>query len=262
MASRNFVCKQFEITQQNSAMKVGTDSLILGSWAIAQHLTCEVVESQYNVLDIGCGTGLLTLMLAQKFMGKDKTKSDGPIKQRARLKVTAVEIDAGACIDAQHNFNQSDWAEHIQLVESSIQDLPDDKKFQRIICNPPYFTAGQSITQNRAVARLQTRLDWIILAEQISKRIASEGIAELVFPYNDLANVKLIFARFNLVCIAELHVYPKVSDKVPKRVCIRVTLGDVLKQNVPDVDSLIIYNELNNYTHDYQALCRHYYLNF
>ncbi|WP_440904707.1 tRNA1(Val) (adenine(37)-N6)-methyltransferase [Catenovulum sp. SX2] len=252
MASGNFVCKQFEISQQHSAMKVGTDSLILGSWALVEPLSGAIADSQYNVLDIGCGTGLLTLMLAQKFQSSNQ------------VKFTAVEMDQGACIDAELNFSQCNWAANIQLVKSPIQDLPMDTKYQRIICNPPYFGAGQTIQQGRALARLQTNLDWTILAAQISQRLALDGIAELVFPFADLAQVKAIFAENNLTCIAELHIFPKSSDDVAKRVCIRVKLAASCGSNLqkPDIEKLVIYDEQSKYTEQYRALCRAYYLNF
>ncbi len=233
-------------------MKVGTDSLILGSWALAEIQPDATADSSHWVLDIGCGTGLLTLMLAQKFQSSNQ------------VKFIAVEMDQSACIDAEFNFSQCNWAANIQLVKSPIQDLSMGRKYQRIICNPPYFGAGQTIQQGRALARLQTNLDWTILATQISQRLALEGIAELVFPFVDFAQVKAIFAEYNLNCIAELHIFPKLSDDVAKRVCIRVKLSTSCGSNFqkPDVEKLVIYDEQSKYTEQYRALCRAYYLNF
>ncbi|EWH09611.1 methyltransferase small [Catenovulum agarivorans DS-2] len=236
------------MTQLHSAMKVGTDSLILGSWAIA---SVNKENTKLNVLDIGCGTGLLTLMLAQKLA-------------EVNGQFTAVELDAGACVDAQYNFSQSPWSQCIQLFNCDIQSYPDITRFQRIICNPPYFTAGQTIEQSRAVARLQTHLNWHILAEQISLRLSYGGFAELVFPFSDLVEVKQIFSQVNLFSVAELHIYPKESDTSAKRVCVRFekTAQNRTKMTIPEVNQLVIYNQQNHYTTDYRNLCRDYYLNF
>ena len=243
-------------------MKVGTDSLILGSWALAIDQAQHSNEQQINTLDIGCGTGLLTLMLAQKLITAGASAVADKVCQLFQF--TAVEIDTGACIDAELNFANSRWADNIQLIKSPIQALADGIKYQRIICNPPYFGAGQIIEKNRELARLQSRLDWQTLAQQISQRLAVNGIAELVFPFVDLAYVKAIFAEHNLTCIAELHVFPKVTDEVAKRVCIRVKLASGCCDEflAPEAEKLVIYNDANKYTEQYRALCRAYYLNF
>lgn len=111
-----FTFKKFKIRHQINAHKVGTDSMLLGSWTI--------YDEAKTILDIGTGSGLLALMAAQK------TIDD--------VKITAIEIEESFCGEAQENFNNSPWQNKIELVNKDINNFTD-KTFDLIICNPPYF---------------------------------------------------------------------------------------------------------------------------
>ncbi|MFN6040025.1 MAG: tRNA1(Val) (adenine(37)-N6)-methyltransferase, partial [Bacteroidota bacterium] len=117
MGSSVFRFKKFSIHQDFCAMKVGTDSVILGSWANTyQAKTC---------LDIGTGTGLLSLMMAQKGIEK----------------ITAIDIDESACLQATWNVQNSIFKNHIEIINQSFQDfcIGHLKKYDHIISNPPFF---------------------------------------------------------------------------------------------------------------------------
>ncbi len=118
MANNYFQFKQFKIVQQNSAMKVGTDGVLLGAWTNVENVT--------SVLDIGTGTGLIALMMAQ----------------RTESKIVGVEIDKAAAGEAIENVKNSHWGERISIKNSSFQDFlkSEENRFDLIISNPPFFT--------------------------------------------------------------------------------------------------------------------------
>ena len=111
-----FNFKQFSIQQENAAMKIGTDGILLGAWA-------DTFNSNY-IIDIGTGTGVIAIMQCQK---------------NASALVDAVEISNEACIDAKQNIKNSPWKDRIALHESSIQKWISNKKYDHIISNPPFF---------------------------------------------------------------------------------------------------------------------------
>lgn len=117
MPNTYFQFKQFRIDQDQTAMKVTTEACILGAWVDEQ------IPPQ-TVLDIGTGTGLLALMLAQKF---------------PQAEIDAVEIDQGAFTQAHANFHSSPWPERLQVFHQRIQDFDPGKKYDLIISNPPFF---------------------------------------------------------------------------------------------------------------------------
>ena len=113
-----FKFKQFDITQQKSAMKVGTDGVLLGSWAS--------VNKASKILDVGCGTGVITLMLAQKSIDNQS-------------EIVAIEIDELSYEEARLNVNNSNWAQRIQLKNIALQNFNVESNFDLIVCNPPFF---------------------------------------------------------------------------------------------------------------------------
>ena len=132
-----FQFKQFTIYQNLAGMKVGTDSIILGS-AIK-------IKSKYKrILDVGTGTGLLSLMIAQKSSNSD---------------ITAVEIDSNSYHQANINIDNCKWNDRINLIHADAKHLKTDDKYDLIICNPPYFSnSKQSIITSKNTARHQVEL--------------------------------------------------------------------------------------------------------
>ena len=114
-----FRFKRFNVSQDLCAMKVGTDGVLLGAWA----------EGGTHILDIGTGTGLIALMMAQRF---------------PQARITAIDIDSGACLQAQRNIEESPYAGQINVLEKSIQNytekaISENTLFDSIVCNPPFF---------------------------------------------------------------------------------------------------------------------------
>ena len=115
MSNNWFKFKRFTVNQEDCAMKVGTDGVLLGAWAD--------IPQGCSVLDIGTGTGLIALMAAQKGAGS----------------VTAVEVDVAASVRAASNVAVSEWADRIAVINCDIADYHPDTKYDRILSNPPYF---------------------------------------------------------------------------------------------------------------------------
>lgn len=191
-----FQFKQFGIQQGHAAQKVGTDSDLLGALAIGGN----------RILDIGTGTGVLALMMAQRY----------PLAT-----VTAVEIDENAIIDASENFKNSPWAERIQLIHGDFQkyakEAVEGMKFDSIICNPPYFDRSlEAPNQSRTRARHTSSLPFSALIGGAYRLLDEGGFFSVCIPPEVLHD-------FQSQCIIqgfwlqENYRIQSVPEKEPKR---------------------------------------------
>ncbi len=148
----NFQFKEFTIQQEKTAMKVGTDSILLGSWV--------ALDTENSILDIGTGTGLLALMLAQR--------SDA-------LTIDAVEINEEAYIEAVTNFENSPWGDRLFCYHASIQEFATeiDEKYDLIVANPPYFDPSKIIS-SRSIARQTHTLTHMVLLKNTKKLLSKK----------------------------------------------------------------------------------------
>ncbi|WP_375751339.1 tRNA1(Val) (adenine(37)-N6)-methyltransferase [Vibrio sp. HN007] len=162
--TKDFMFKEFSIYGGLSGMPVSTDGVLLGAW-----FNCYKETPQ--VLDIGTGTGLLSLMCAQRF---------------TRSKITAVEIDHEAAKAATINFGTSNWNERITLLQQDILDYVPDERFDTIVCNPPYFVSGeQSHIQQRATARHTGCLEHQALLIKCLEILEVDGNACFILPLTE-----------------------------------------------------------------------------
>lgn len=162
MSNDFFRFKQFTIHQTDSAMKVGTDGVLLGSWhAIDGHPA--------NILDIGTGTGLIALMLAQRFESAH---------------VTGIEIDSNAAAEAKRNAEASPFAERIKIINAAFQDyLPSAQTFDLIVSNPPYFcNALENPDVARATARHASSLSFRCLLNGTMQLLNDNGRLAVILP--------------------------------------------------------------------------------
>lgn len=166
-------------------MRVGTDGVLLGAW-------CSVAQAR-KALDIGTGTGVIALMLAQRNPG---------------LEVTAIDIDQGAWFDAQHNFEHSPWANRLQAYCTSVQDFTghNDEPFDLIVCNPPYFQKSLRAKQpNRSLARHAEELSFSDLVESVVCLLSPKGIFSVIIPieeqpvFLEMAHAKGLFMQRQLL---------------------------------------------------------------
>lgn len=234
MANTYFQFKEFRVNQPNAAMKVGVDSVILGSWL--------KLDCPRSVLDIGTGTGLLALMMAQR---------------NIQSQVVAVEIDDKAIVDARHNFQESIFASRLDLVHASIQEFAmlTDRRFDLIVSNPPYFDAGnRSVNEARSTARHHDSLSLDELFETAEMLLTPTGSFALILPY-DIKEKALAHAQNNtLFLTAALAIYP-TPDKQPNRVVLQ------FKKESKECENEKLLVRINgNYSPEYTQLTSGFYL--
>ena len=238
MANQWFKFKKFEIQQQNSAMKVGTDGVLLGAWAGEGSPEC--------ALDIGAGTGLISLMLAQRFPD---------------LSVDAVEINPYACLDAEMNFHNAPWKERLSLFKMSFQEFVTEnphREYDLIVSNPPYFSqALNSANSSRSLARHD---HWLSLGEIISLSaglLSEKGYISLIIPYERYNEVLEYASMENLFPCRILLIRP-VPGKKPHRFTIELSRK---KTQIYECEMVIENSGRHQYSQEYIQLTRDFYLN-
>lgn len=227
-----FQFKQFVVNQEDCAMKVGTDGVLLGAWFD--------FKENGSVLDIGTGTGLIALMAAQR--GADS--------------VVAVEIDEKAARQAAENVASSKWKDLVTVVHSDIACFSDDKRFDAVVCNPPFFRDSlRSPDSVRSQARHNDTLSYEKLAEVVSCLLSDDGLFSLVLPY-DMADTFISVAAKNGLYLCKRTNVVTRKGNLPKRV-----LLSLCKQvKVCVTDELVMFDELNNETSEYISIVRDFYL--
>ena len=155
--SEGFTFKRFTVNHGKCAMKVGTDGVLLGAWATGGR----------RILDVGTGSGLIALMMAQRF---------------ADAGVTAIDIEPGACIQARENVAASPFADRIKVVETALQDFRD-VEYDAIVCNPPFYSDTlKSKTAERTMARSAETLPFADLFRHVARLLADGGEFSVVIP--------------------------------------------------------------------------------
>jgi len=232
-----FQFKQFSIEQNKAAMKVGTDSVLLGSWAI--------IYPYEHILDIGTGTGILSLMLAQKVNG--------------RCQIDAIEIDDSAAIDACTNFKNSTWDSSISLIADDFTTFKTITKYDVIISNPPFFEGLAPTKKSRSTARnASDNLPYKILITKASQLLKQTGRIYLVIPTENYEKVIQIASNNGLGLKSKLSLRPKLIKPVNR---ILIELINEVELTGPVVSKeLIIRNEENMYTSKHKLLTKEYYL--
>ena len=164
MSNAFFQFRQFTVYQDQCAMKVGTDGVLLGAWA-------RLLATEGRVLDMGTGTGLLALMMAQRY---------------PHASVTAVDIDDQAVIQAQQNISRSPFAERITISQGDIREW-EDQPFDAIVANPPYFVDSLICPDDqRTTARHTGTLTYRELMETAWHLLSDNGIFSVVIPFDYL----------------------------------------------------------------------------
>lgn len=233
-----FAFKKFSVKQQANAMKVGTDSVVLG--ALAQ---IPQTNLPYLSLDIGTGTGLLALMLAQK----------------GALKIDAVEIEPIFAQEAQFNFNQSEWVDRIRLFEMGIQQFAASSvnRYELIISNPPYYIEAESYKLDeplRATARYTQQLSFDVLAKCASKLLSEQGKFWLILPNKEAALFQQQAQAAQLFLQQTIEIIPKQNAKSNRVV---MCYG---KSSTPIIQSeIVLYQSDGMPTESYKNLTRDFY---
>lgn len=237
-----FQCKQFSIEQDKCAMKVNTDSMILGSWV--------EVNTQTRLLDIGTGTGILALMLAQK-AGNDAV-------------IDAIEIDADAAAQARENVLRSPWAENINTCQGCVLSQAPARQYDLIVSNPPYFEGAQADSnafKNQSEARKRARqsdsLSPDALFQWVAAYLDTYGDFYCLYPAQAVQSLIPKAEAAGLFCYSLMWVQSQ-SNKPAYVAALRFRR----EPSIVKKDGLIIHDESGEYSAEFRALCREYYLNF
>ena len=229
-----FRFKQFAVEQEDVAMKVGTDGVLLGVWA-----DCDGAK---RILDIGTGTGVIALMLAQR---------------NAEADIYAVEIDETATRRARSNFDLSPWAERLTVECCAVQEFGENEKFDLIISNPPYFVDSLLPPDaKRSTARHTHDLSFEELDKAVCRMLADNGRFALILP---TAEFEKYLAITQLYLVRRCDVHPTVGAPT-KRV-----MAEFAKRKSDEIkyENITIEKEKRgDYTDEYRTLTKDFYLKF
>ncbi len=239
---RGFQFKQFYVAHDQCAMKVNTDSIILGAWADMSH--CK------RILDVGTGSGLLALMAAQR--------------TASSCEVQAVEIDKKAYQQAIANFTASPWANRLTAIEMDVEQLSLPQPVDLILSNPPYFASPQKAsnayhqqTDQRQTARHESGLTLAAFFAQCQRLLSTEGSIAMVFPHERWHYLSECAADFGFSISQKLRIAATPSAN-PYLNALVLRRG---KSEMTE-SSLCIRDHHQQYTQCYRTLCREFYLNF
>jgi tRNA1Val (adenine37-N6)-methyltransferase len=234
MANLYFRFKQFTVWQDRCAMKVGTDGVLLGAWADP--------AAARRILDIGCGSGLIALMLAQ----------------RSKARIDAVDIDHAACRQAEHNRQCSPWADRIAIHHAPIQTYASECRYDLAVANPPYFThAGQTARRSRAIARHDGTLKQAELLEAARRLLSDQGRLAVIYPLPQARSFERRASGEGWFCRHKLHIKP-LPDKPVKRVLLEFVRQPASCRE----DTMALERARHVYTEEFIALIRDFYLKY
>jgi tRNA1Val (adenine37-N6)-methyltransferase len=202
-----FQFKQFTVQQENAAMKVGTDGVLLGAWTD--------IEGVNSILDVGTGTGLIAIMLAQ----------------RSNANIVAIDNEPSACRDAKLNSASSPWSSRIEVVGKSLQDYSAEiqQAFDCVVCNPPFFTNSlKPVDAKRSLARHNDQLPFDALLKGVSSILSPTGHFSVILPITAEAEFRMLAANYRLFPSRITRVRPKTSVE-PARVLLEFRVEGVLE---------------------------------
>lgn len=240
MPNDYFQFKQFTIHQRNVAMKVGTDSVLLGAWTKVD------TSKKIHALDIGAGSGILSIMLAQR---------------SANILIDGVEVDEQAFIQAQENVSLCPWADRINLYNESFQDFTKQhsKAYDLIISNPPYFIQSlASPDEQRSIARHSDSLSQEDLLTGVLKLLCSEGIFSVIFPVNEGFSFIQKAEREGLYCNRKTSIKAN-PQKEAKRLLLEFSQ---IKTVFEETELCIDTGVRHQYNPEYIELTKDFYLKF
>ena len=229
-----FRFKQFAVEQDDVAMKVGTDGVLLGAWA-----DC---GGAHRILDIGTGTGVIALQMAQR---------------NSEAQVFAVEIDQTAARRARANFDMSPWSDRLTVECVAVQQLESTEKFDFIISNPPYFVDSLlPPDERRSLARHTHDLTFEELDRAVCRLLHDKGKFAIILPETEFEKY-LTITQLCLVRRCDVH---SVRGGAIKRI-----MGEFAKQNVADAmheQIAIEVEKRGEFSEEYRTLTKDFYLKF
>lgn len=238
MPNTSFAFKQFIIKQDKCAMKVGTDAVLLGAWVLP--------NGSKHVLDIGTGTGVIALMLAQK----------------TEAKIDAIDIDENAFKQAQQNVSESKFSHQVSVIHATLQEYSKtaNKKYNLIVTNPPYFEQSlKSSDEQRSHARHADVLPFEELLDGVLKLLDEKGKFCLILPTLEAEKFRALAEKKGLHLSKLLRVKSRIDKETDKR---HLMQFEIKPTEFSEKTLIIEQEERHQYTDDYKELTKDYYINF
>ncbi|WP_431165910.1 tRNA1(Val) (adenine(37)-N6)-methyltransferase [Tenacibaculum halocynthiae] len=234
-----FKFKEFTIHQDKTAMKIGTDAVLLGAW-------CSLNNYPDTILDIGSGTGIISLMLAQRSNAST---------------IDAVEIEANAYEQTVENFEQSDWGDRLfcynaPFTEFAIEMTEEEEQYDLIISNPPFYNDEfETADLARNKARFTTSLSFKELIEGVRNLLSKDGLFSVIIPFKEEEEFIQIGKLNNLFPNKICHVKGNENTEFKRSLLeFSFTESDIIQEE------LVIEKERHQYTDAYINLTKDFYL--
>ena len=229
----SFAFKQFTIQQDQCAMKVGTDAVLLGAWAEAR---------EGCLLDVGTGTGVIALMLAQRTAGS---------------RIYGIEIDTAAAAQAGRNIEASPWSDRVTVINEDVCRWDNRVKYDEIVSNPPFYVnSPASSSLQRDTARKSSADFFSSLIGFAAQHLKDDGVFEVILPENEKDDFIFKCWKNNLFLMNQMLVCTRQGKK-PKRALLRFSPV----RSVAQYGTLVMTDANNVYTEDYRRLTADFYLN-
>ena len=249
--NKPFKFKQFTVEQDRCAMKIGTDGVLLGAWV-------SVENHPFSILDIGAGTGIIALQLAQR--------------SHAEM-IDALEIDEDAYEQCVNNFENSPWGDRLFCYHASLEEFTEevDDKYDLIISNPPFYSpplpsafppkGENNISDSRKLARFNDALPFDELIESASLLLSDEGVFAVIIPRNEEESFIAMALEVNLfpkrICRVRGNEESRHGAQTEEK---RSMLEFSFLNTSPKIENLIIETSRHNYTEAYINLVQDFYL--
>ena len=238
--SKPFQFKEFAIHQDKTAMKVGTDAVLLGAW-------CSLENHPESILDIGAGTGIISLMMAQRIDA---------------MTIDAVEIDEKAYEQCVENFELSDWADRLFCYNASFEEFAEElfeeeeETYDLIISNPPFYAdAFETDNEARNKARFTSSLTFQNLIVGASKILSKTGEFSVIIPFKEEQEFVAISSQNSLFLNKVCHVKGTATSEIK-----RSLLTFSFQEKTIEEEELIIEISRHHYTEEYINLTKDFYL--
>ncbi|MBQ0787639.1 MAG: methyltransferase [Oceanihabitans sp.] len=234
--SKPFQFKEFQVNQDRCAMKIGTDGVLLGAWT-------SVKQNPFAILDIGAGTGVLSLILAQR--------------SQAEV-IDAMEIDEHAYEQCVDNFENAPWADRLFCYHAALEEFTEEieDKYDLIISNPPFYSEDfKTENAQRDLARFQDAMPFSHLVESVASLLIEDGIFSVIIPFKEEAVFIELASKVQLFPNRILHVKGSPTSEIK-----RSLLEFSFRESEIKKEELIIETTRHQYTEDYIHLTKDFYL--
>jgi len=236
MPYKPFLFKKFKVNQNKSAMKIGTDAVLLGAWTF-------INRNPFSVLDIGSGTGVIALIIAQKSSSE---------------LIDAIEIDDDAYEQCVENFENSSWNDRLFCYHASLEEFVEeiDDKYDLIVSNPPFYSDDyKSDNPQRDIARFQEALPFEHLIESVTQLLSESGVFSVIIPFKEEETFIGLAKDFGLFNNRITRVKGNPNSEIK-----RSLLEFSLTKDQVETNELIIETERHQFTQDYINLTKDFYL--